>query len=77
MSITKKLTKHGNSYALVIDRPILELLGINDETPDGVTIIITPVKSQEQQNKFKGALQKINKKYSRTLKNLASPCPRC
>ncbi len=77
MSITKKLTKHGNSYALVIDRPILELLGINDETlleistPDGATIIITPVKSQEQQKKFKGALQKINKKYSRTLKNLA------
>ncbi len=77
MSITKKLTKHGNSYALVIDRPILELLGINDETlleistPDGATIIITPVKSQEPQKKFKGALQKINKKYSRILKNLA------
>ena len=77
MSITKKLTKHGNSYALVIDRPILELLGINDETlleistPDGATIIITPVKSQEHQKKLKGTLQKINKKYSRTLENLA------
>ncbi len=50
MSITKKLTKHGNSYALVIDRPILELLGINNDTlleistPDGATIMITPVK---------------------------------
>lgn len=77
MSITKKLTKHGNSYALVIDRPILELLGINDDTlleistPDGATITITPVKSQEQQKKFNGALKKINKKYSKTLKNLA------
>ena len=29
----KKLTKHGNSVALVIDRPILELLKIDVETP--------------------------------------------
>lgn len=77
MSITKKLTKHGNSYALVIDRPILELLGINNDTlleistPDGATIMITPVKSQKQQKKFNGVLKKINKKYSTTLKNLA------
>jgi hypothetical protein len=25
--MVKNLTKHGNSYALVIDKPILELLG--------------------------------------------------
>ncbi len=29
----KKLTKHGNSLALVIDRPILELLNIDPDTP--------------------------------------------
>ncbi len=29
----KKLTKHGNSLALVIDRPILDLLKIDTETP--------------------------------------------
>jgi len=28
----KKLSKHGNSLALVIDKPILELLGIDEET---------------------------------------------
>lgn len=77
MSITKKLTKHGNSYAVVIDRPILDLLGIDNSTlleistPDGATIVITPVKSKAQKKKFKGVLQKINKKYSRALKNLA------
>ena len=77
MSITKKLTKHGNSYAIVIDRPILELLGIDSDsllelsTPDGSTIVITPVKSKAKQKKFKGALQKINKKHARALKNLA------
>ncbi len=29
----KKLTKHGNSLALVIDRPILDLLRIDPDTP--------------------------------------------
>ena len=77
MSITKKLTRHGNSYAIVIDRPILELLGITDDsllelsTPDGSTIVITPVKSKVKKKKFKDALQEINKKYARALKNLA------
>jgi antitoxin component of MazEF toxin-antitoxin module len=28
--MTKKLSKHGNSLALVIDRSILELLGIDE-----------------------------------------------
>jgi len=31
--MVKRLTKHGNSMALVIDRPILELLNIDSETP--------------------------------------------
>ena len=43
----KKLTKHGNSWALVIDKPVLELLKIDPETPleiatDGRTLIISP-----------------------------------
>ncbi len=77
MSITKKLTKHGNSYALVIERAILELLGIDSETllqistPDGKSIIITPLKNPTQKKKFKNALGKINKRYGRALKNLA------
>ena len=28
----KKLTKHGNSWALIIDKPVLDLLNINPET---------------------------------------------
>ena len=77
MTITKKLTKHGNSYALIIERPILELLGIDDETllqistPDGASIIITPLKSKTQKRRFSSSLQKINKKYGRALKRLA------
>ena len=77
MTISKKLTKHGNGYALVIEKPILELLGIDDDTllqistPDGVSIIVTPVKNGSKKKRFSSALKKINKKYGSTLKRLA------
>ncbi len=77
MTITKKLTKHGNSYALIIERPILELLGIDPEvelqisTPDGASIVITPVSYPNQKKKLSGVLKKINRKYGRALKKLA------
>ena len=45
----KKLSKHGNSLAILIDKPILDLLNINEHThinikTDGINIIIEPVK---------------------------------
>ena len=48
--MVKKLTKHGNSLALVIDRPILDLLKIDPDTPlevttDGKQLIVAPVKT--------------------------------
>ncbi len=48
MSLKKKLTRHGNSLALVIERSILDLLGIDGSTlltissPDGCSLVITP-----------------------------------
>lgn len=77
MTVLKKLTKHGNSYALVIERPILNLLGIDSETlleistPDGTSIVITPIKTKTQQKRFAASLKKINKKYGGALKRLA------
>lgn len=77
MTKTKKLTKHGNSLALIIERPILELLGIDDttilqiSTPDGTSIVITPIRSKSEQKRFSAALKKVNTKYGRTLKRLA------
>ena len=46
----KKLSRHGNSMALIIDKPILEILNITDETPlkistDGKIITIKPMGS--------------------------------
>ncbi len=72
----KRLTRHGNSLALVIDRPILELLKIDAETPleistDGQVLVISPLRDAQHQQKFHKALEKVNKKYRRALKRLA------
>ena len=72
----KKLTKHGNSMALVIDRSVLDLLKIDTDTPvevstDGNVLIIAPVRDESRAAKFKEALDKTNRRYGRALKKLA------
>ena len=72
----KKLTKHGNSLALVIDRAVLDLLKIDNETPldistDGQVLVITPVHDTERKEKFNKALGSVNRRYGRALKRLA------
>ncbi len=72
----KSLTKHGNSMALVIEKPILELLGANtttifEITTDGNSLILTPVKNESHEEKVKKASEKINERYADVLKKLA------
>jgi antitoxin component of MazEF toxin-antitoxin module len=72
----KTLTKHGNSYALVIDKPILELLRATPTTPfeimtDGSCLVVTPVREQTEEDKFQRALDKVHKRFGRALKKLA------
>lgn len=72
----KQLTKHGNSWAVVIERPVMELLKIEPETQleittDGRVLTITPVENNTRQKKFEAALTKVNQKYGRALKKLA------
>ncbi|NPV58760.1 MAG: AbrB/MazE/SpoVT family DNA-binding domain-containing protein [Actinobacteria bacterium] len=74
--MVKRMTRHGNSMALVIDRPILELLNIDADTPleittDGEALIITPVRDKKRRQAFEAALEKANRRYGRMLKNLA------
>ena len=72
----KTLTRHGNSLALVIEKPILELLGADADTPfdvttDGHALILTPVKDAHRRKAFLAALEATNKKYAKALKKLA------
>jgi antitoxin MazE len=72
----KKMVTHGNSAALIIDKPILDILKIDMETPleistDGKNLIISPVTDKKRERKFRAALQKVNRKYGKVLKRLA------
>ena len=74
--MVKKLTKHGNSMALVLDKPILDLLRIDAETPleistDGTALVIVPVHSARRKAKLQKALAQANRRYGRALKKLA------
>ncbi|MFW6181980.1 MAG: AbrB/MazE/SpoVT family DNA-binding domain-containing protein [Spirochaetota bacterium] len=74
--MVKKLTKHGNSLALVIDRAVLDLLKIDSETPldistDGQVLVIAPVRDEAHRERFRQALQTANRKYGRALRRLA------
>ncbi len=77
----KKLVKYGNSTALVIDKPILQLLSI-DETAeleistDGESLILTPVKTKKIKkesldNKLNRIVEKNIKRYAPAVKKLA------
>jgi antitoxin MazE len=76
ITMVKHLTKHGNSMALVIDRPILDLLQIDDDTPlevttDGKMLMVTPLKPTSRRAKFEKAQATAHSRYGRAFKRLA------
>ncbi|GHV84273.1 AbrB family transcriptional regulator [Spirochaetia bacterium] len=73
--MVKRLIQHGNSAALVIDKPILEMLNISYETTfelttDGKSLILSPQVEYTQENNILESLEKINRKYGNVLKKL-------
>ena len=74
--MVKTLTKHGNSYAIIIDKPILELLQIEPDTPidirtDGDVLVLVPRRDPERQKQLEEALEETNRQFGRALRNLA------
>lgn len=78
----KKLSKHGNSLAVLIDKPILDLLGMNENThinikTDGVNIIIEPIKSPSKipliskDPKLQKSYEELVEKYDAVLRKLS------
>jgi antitoxin component of MazEF toxin-antitoxin module len=72
----KKLSKHGNSLALVLDRSILELLGIDEKTKleistDGRSLVVAPARTKKRELQFDKALAECNTRYAKALKRLA------
>jgi len=72
----KHLTRQGNSLALIIDRPILDMLDITEQTPlkltmDGRKLVLEPVSPEELEKRFSNATDKVERKFGRMFKRLA------
>jgi len=74
--MVKTLTSHGNSAALIIDKPILELLKIRMDTPleistNGDSLIVTPIRETRSDPEFKAAMDRVMTRHANTLRKLA------
>ena len=72
----KKLTRQGNSAALIIDRPLMELLGIDADTPlkvtvDGRRMIVEPMTKDERAQRFKKVVEKTGRRNAELFRRLA------
>ncbi len=76
----KRLSKHGNSFAVIIDKPILDLLSITEKTvlsisTDGSRIIIEPKRVKQMtvsdDKKMQKIYEKLVERYAPALKKLA------
>ena len=64
----KNLVRHGNSKAIIIEKPVLDLLKITDDTPlevitNGSALIILPIKDEikaQRKMEFHNALTWVN-----------------
>jgi antitoxin component of MazEF toxin-antitoxin module len=74
--MVKTLQKHGNSQALVIEKPLMEALGIDSDTPLQVTVsgnslVVTPVHVGIGREKVSEVIDKLRPEYGDMLRRLA------
>jgi len=72
----KKLSRQGNSSALIIDRALMELMEIDSDTPLNVTVegrrlIIEPLTPAQRKVKFREALKKTSTRNAELFRRLA------
>ena len=78
----KGLTKFGNSYGVIIDKPILDLLKISPDTPleittDGDRLVLTPLRAADasaaygDRDAVRAAAAEVAEIYADTFRKLA------
>jgi antitoxin component of MazEF toxin-antitoxin module len=72
----KKLTRTGNSVALVLDKPLLEALGLDENSEveistNGQVLVMTPKPNLARQKKLKRILDELDEEYGGVFKRLA------
>jgi len=76
LTMSKRLTRSGNSLALVIDKPLLEALDIDAETElelstDGDVLVVSPVRERKRRAKVKELVAEAHEQYGGVFKRLA------
>jgi antitoxin component of MazEF toxin-antitoxin module len=74
--MVKKLARLGNSRAIIIDRPLMDLLGIDDETPLKMTVTgrkltVEPLSKEEGDARFREIMHRTGKKNAELFRRLA------
>ena len=72
----KRLTKTGNSLALVLDRDLLDKTGITAETllevsTDGDVIVVSPKRTKKRSEKLRQAMARADQRYAGVFRRLA------
>lgn len=72
----KKLTKTGNSLALVLDRELLDKTGISADTvldvsTDGDVIVVSPRRSKARAERLRAAMMNADSRYAGVFRRLA------
>ena len=72
----KKLTRTGNSLAVLLDKEMLEKLGIDADTQleistDGRVVIISPLRSAKRDQKLKATMDRAHERYAGVFRKLA------
>ncbi len=72
----KTLTKHGDNYALEIEKPILDMLRVGPEASfevvtDGQCLVLTPLRDPAGEEKFETALEMVHERFGLAMKRLA------
>ena len=74
--MVKRLTRTGNSFAVVLERPLLEAANIDEDTPlevstNGDVIVITPKRSKKRMAKLEAAVAAIDAQFAGAFRRLA------
>lgn len=77
MALHKRITKHGNSYAVILDKALIDLLGFDVNEPlefvslDGSSLTIRQAPSKERERLLDKACNAVDKRYGKAMKRLA------
>jgi antitoxin MazE len=72
----KKLTRTGNSVALVLDKPLLEQMGLDEGSDvevssNGDVVVITPIRQKSRRRKLAKILDAMDDRYGGVFRRLA------